>query len=253
MLRSAETQSENQFKIISNNPRQSKFFFNQSTRIANFCPTISLLARRWGQSANFHDEEIWGQISVFKPRDREKEMYNLFQPIKDIVYGFLAFKKPLFFGKSFYKAVTNGSKKNKHRDRLQAFLQKTNVYKAALQTLKSASNDNRTESTTGSLPWPRQQQKPHKFAYLAVKNIIFARFARAFFIFWHFEDVLVLSRDVTWPVLQLCGRREHMMTNVQFCPLKRYSPLRYLLSLMCQPEVYWLSKQRILLFCGWQI
>ena len=22
---------------------------------------------------------------------------------------------------------------------------------------------------------------------------------------------------------------------------------------MCQPEVYWLSKQRILLFCGWQI
>ena len=23
--------------------------------------------------------------------------------------------------------------------------------------------------------------------------------------------------DVKWPVLQLCGRREHMMTNVQFC------------------------------------
>ena len=39
----------------------------------------------------------------------------------------------------------------------------------------------------------RRQQKPHKFAYLTVKNIIFARFARAFFIFWHFEDVLVLS------------------------------------------------------------
>ena len=25
--------------------------------------------------------------------------------------------------------------------------------------------------------------------------------------------------DVKWPVLQLCGRRQHMMTNVQFCLL----------------------------------
>ena len=42
----------------------------------------------------------------------------------------------------------------------------------------------------------RRQQKPHKFAYLTMKNSIFARFARAFFIFWHFADVLVLS--TTW-------------------------------------------------------
>ena len=42
----------------------------------------------------------------------------------------------------------------------------------------------------------RRQQKAHKFAYLTMKNSIFARFARAFFIFWHFEDVLVLS--TTW-------------------------------------------------------
>ena len=42
----------------------------------------------------------------------------------------------------------------------------------------------------------RRQQKPDKFAYLTMKNRIFARFARAFFIFWHFEDVLVLS--TTW-------------------------------------------------------
>ena len=42
----------------------------------------------------------------------------------------------------------------------------------------------------------RRQQKPDKFAYLTMKNIFFARFARAFFIFWHFEDVLVLS--TTW-------------------------------------------------------
>ena len=45
-------------------------------------------------------------------------------------------------------------------------------------------------------PRRRRQQKPHKFAYLTMKNRIFARFARAFFIFWHFEDVLVLS--TTW-------------------------------------------------------
>ena len=42
----------------------------------------------------------------------------------------------------------------------------------------------------------RWQQKPHKFAYLTMNNSIFARFARAFLIFWHFEDVLVLS--TTW-------------------------------------------------------
>ena len=32
-------------------------------------------------------------------------------------------------------------------------------------------------------PRRRQQQKPHKFAYLTMKNSIFARFARAYFIF----------------------------------------------------------------------
>ena len=46
------------------------------------------------------------------------------------------------------------------------------------------------------LKQPQRQQKPHKFAYLTMKNSIFARFARAFFIFWHFKDVLVLS--TTW-------------------------------------------------------
>ena len=32
----------------------------------------------------------------------------------------------------------------------------------------------------------RRQQEPHKFAYLTMKNSIFARFARAFFIFLTF-------------------------------------------------------------------
>ena len=42
-------------------------------------------------------------------------------------------------------------------------------------------------------PWRRRQQKLYKFAYLTMKNSIFAHFARAFFIFWHFEDILILS------------------------------------------------------------
>ena len=42
-------------------------------------------------------------------------------------------------------------------------------------------------------PRRRRQQKPHKFAYLTMKNRIFALFPRAFFSYWHFEDVLVLS------------------------------------------------------------
>ena len=42
----------------------------------------------------------------------------------------------------------------------------------------------------------RRQRERHKFAYLTTKNNSFARFARAFFIFSHFTDVLVLS--TTW-------------------------------------------------------
>ena len=57
------------------------------------------------------------------------------------------------------------------------------------------------QTSTGSIrerkqPRQRRQQKPYKFAYLTIKNSIFARFARAFFIFWHFVEVLVLS--TTW-------------------------------------------------------
>ena len=42
----------------------------------------------------------------------------------------------------------------------------------------------------------RRQRERHKFAYLTTKNNSFARFARAFFIFSHFANVLVLS--MTW-------------------------------------------------------
>ena len=79
-----------------------------------------------------------------------------------------------------------------------------------------------TQSNNRELKQPRRrrQQKPHKFAYLTMKNSIFARFARAFFIFWHFEDVNSRSfYDVKWHVLLSCGRREHMLTSIQFCLL----------------------------------
>ena len=42
----------------------------------------------------------------------------------------------------------------------------------------------------------QRQQERHKFAYLTTKKNSFARFARAFLIFIHFADVLVLS--TTW-------------------------------------------------------
>ena len=50
---------------------------------------------------------------------------------------------------------------------------------------KNVNNDVSKDSPIRELTQPRRrrQQKPHKFAYLTVKNSIFARFARAFFIF----------------------------------------------------------------------
>ena len=70
-------------------------------------------------------------------------------------------------------------------------------------------------------PRRERQQKPHKFAYLTMKSSIFARFARAFFIFWHFEEVLVLS--TTWNYL-FCSRVDdvsiwwQMFNFVLYCP-----------------------------------
>ena len=60
--------------------------------------------------------------------------------------------------------------------------------------------------TTGSWKQPRRrgQHEPHKFAYPTVKKKKnFARFARAFFIFAHLVDFLVLMK---WPNLRLSGR-----------------------------------------------
>ena len=74
-------------------------------------------------------------------------------------------------------------------------------------------------------PRRRRQQKPHKFAYLTRKNSIFARFARAFFFFWHFEDILVLS--TTWND-QFCSWVNdvsawwQMFNFVFLCPKRRF-------------------------------
>ena len=69
-------------------------------------------------------------------------------------------------------------------------------------------------------PRRRRQQKPHKFAYLTMKNSIFARFARVFLVFWHFEDVLDLP--MTWNDL-FCSCVDDVSIswwqNVQFCLL----------------------------------
>ena len=73
-------------------------------------------------------------------------------------------------------------------------------------------------------PRRRRQQKPQKFAHSAVKNSIFARFARAFFISWNFVDVLVLS--ATWND-QFCSWVDNVsawwqMFNFALCPKRRF-------------------------------
>ena len=73
-------------------------------------------------------------------------------------------------------------------------------------------------------PRRRRQQERHKFAYLTMKNNRFARFARAFFIFGHSADVLVLS--TTWNDL-FCSCEDDVSTRWQmfnffFLSLKRW-------------------------------
>ena len=65
-------------------------------------------------------------------------------------------------------------------------------------------------------PRRRRQQKPHKFAYLTVKNYFCTLCTCIFHLltFWRRSRSFY---DVKWPVLQ--WRREHMMTNVQFVSL----------------------------------
>jgi len=70
---------------------------------------------------------------------------------------------------------------------------------------------------TRELKQPRRQreQKPPQICIFDNDKQYFCTLCTCIFIFWHFEDV-------KWPVLQLCGRRKHLMTNVQF--LSSYVP-----------------------------
>ena len=64
-------------------------------------------------------------------------------------------------------------------------------------------------------------KNPHKFAYLTMKNSIFARFAGAFFIFWHFKDVLVLSttlNDLFWSCVDDVSIWRQIFNFVFLCP-----------------------------------
>ena len=65
-------------------------------------------------------------------------------------------------------------------------------------------------------PRRRRQQERHEFEYLTV---VLDALHVHFFYFWTFHRSSRSFHDVKWPVLQLRGRREHMMTNVQFCLL----------------------------------
>ena len=57
------------------------------------------------------------------------------------------------------------------------------------------------------------------------------------------------EKEQTYKALRFVKHKCHMMS---YSDIARYSQLRHLSSLMCQPEVYWPSKRRILLFYVWQ-
>ena len=73
-------------------------------------------------------------------------------------------------------------------------------------------------------PLRRPQQERYKFAYLTMRNNSFGRFARAFFIFGHLADVLVLS--TTWNELFYSCVDDvsiwWQMFNFVFLPPKRW-------------------------------
>ena len=103
-------------------------------------------------------------------------------------------------------------------------------------------------------PRRRRQQERHKFTYLTKKNNRFARFARAFFIFLHFADVLVYS--TTWNYM-FCSCVDEvsiwweMFTFVFLLTLKRlfqFNPRivrKHFASLMTWIIAKWLQKPEV--------
>jgi len=64
-------------------------------------------------------------------------------------------------------------------------------------------------------PWRRRWEERNKFAYLAMKTVLYAGFARAI-IFAHSAAVFVLSATCCGLFWHLCRRREHSATTFSF-------------------------------------
>ena len=67
------------------------------------------------------------------------------------------------------------------------------------------------------------ERRRHKFAYLTTKNNCFARFARAFFVFSHFADVLVLSttrKDLFCSCARSCENEQSLFQKLPNLQLK---------------------------------
>ena len=97
---------------------------------------------------------------------------------------------------------------------------KINTYDHIQRNITTTFNTNNRE-----LKQPRrqgQQLKPPQICIFdRMKNNIFVRFARAFFIFWLFEDVLVLSttwNDLFWSCVDDVSRWWQMFNFIFLCP-----------------------------------
>ena len=70
----------------------------------------------------------------------------------------------------------------------------------------------------------------------------------------YIKNVISKERTPNWPNRTAPGSNwpiESLRLSLGLKNIKKKA-LRHLLSLMCQPEAYWLLKQRNILFCGWQ-
>ena len=78
-----------------------------------------------------------------------------------------------------------------------------------------------TSCDTGELKQPRRQRqwKPPQICIFDNEKQYFCTLCTCIFHFWIFWRRSRSFYDVKGPDLQFCGRREHMMTNVQYCLL----------------------------------
>ena len=104
-----------------------------------------------------------------------------------------------------------------------AYVQRKAAWFCTVEPWERFSSNLTVECISKELKQPRRrrQPKPHKFAYLTMKNSFCARFARAFFIFSYFENVLVLSttwNDLFWSCVDDVSIWWHVFKFVFLCP-----------------------------------